>query len=287
MNAERTTKASLSACGAIARAQDPDRFYAVLFAAAEKREALFALIAFNYEVARLREIISEPLIGEMRLAWWQEVIDDIETPRAPRPHPVAQALDAAYRGSPFSLDALRQLTEARSFDLHNDAMADLDALVSYARASGGNLARLMAEVLLPASNQSAALLAGAGAAGTSWALTGIIRSLRIHASRGQMFLPARELGARGISPTSVLAGTVSGGLQVVVREILERARDELDEARKLKFGAALPAVLYCAQLPAYWRRMARVDFDPFRSSIERSDFARLTTLMRAALFKKI
>ena len=278
---------ALSPCGASAREFDPDRFYAALFAPAEKREALFALIAFNYEVARLREIISEPLIGEMRLAWWQEAIDDIEAARAPRSHPVAQALDAAYRSAPFSLDGMRQLTEARSFDLHNDAMADIDALLSYACASGGNLARLMAEVLLSTSDQSSVQLAGATAAGTSWALTGIIRSLRIHASRGQMFLPARELGARGVSSSSVLAGTVSGGLQVVIKEITDLARIERDKARKVQFGAALPAVMYCAQLPSYWRRMTRMDFDPFRSPIERSDFARLTTLLSAALFKKI
>ena len=278
---------ALGACGEASRAHDPDRFYSALFAPAERREALFALIAFNYEVARLREIISEPLIGEMRLAWWQEVIDDIEAGRAPRSHPVAQALDAAYRGSPFSLEALRQLTEARSFDLHNDTMADLDALVGYARASGGNLARIMAEALLPAANKDTALLAGAEAAGTSWALTGIIRSLRIHVSRGQMFLPGRELGARGVSQSSVLAGTVSSGLQVVIMEVIDCARAELDKARKLRFEAALPAVLYCAQLPAYWRRMARGDFDPFRSPTESSDLARLATLMRAALLKKI
>ena len=278
---------TLSANASLARAQDRDRFYSALFAPAEKREALFALIAFNYEIARMREIISEPLIGEMRLAWWQEVADEIEAGRATRAHPVAQALASAYRSYPFSLDSLRRLIEARSFDLHNDVMPDLDALVGYARATGGMLARLMAEVLLRPHNHPPALLAATESAGASWALTGIIRALRIHASRGQMFLPARELGARGVSASSIAAGTLSSGLQVVIKEIIERARDELGTARKTSFGAATPAVLYCAQLPGFWRRMSRLDFDPFRTPIEQNNFARLTNLMFAALIRRI
>ncbi len=281
------TKQELSACAGIAREFDADRFYAALFAPAEQREALFALIAFNYEIARLREVISEPMIGEMRLTWWREALDEIEAGHPPRAHPVVQALDAAYKARRFPLEPLHQSINARFFDQHNDPMPDLTELVAYARATGGTLARTMAEVLLSADRERAPVLAAAQDAGTSWALTGIIRSLRIQASRGQLYVPARELGARGVPASSVIAGTLSDGLLVVIREIVARARKELDAARKVRFGPALPAVLYCAQLPTYWRQMTRINFDPFRSAMEQSNFSRLSRLLVASLLKKI
>ena len=56
---------------------DNDRFLTALFAAAAEREALFALYAFNIEIAKTRETVSEPLIGQMRLQWWRDAIDEI------------------------------------------------------------------------------------------------------------------------------------------------------------------------------------------------------------------
>ncbi len=53
---------------------DRDRFQTALFAPARHREALFALYAFNYEIARVRETITEPMLGQIRLQWWREVI---------------------------------------------------------------------------------------------------------------------------------------------------------------------------------------------------------------------
>ncbi len=46
-----------------------------LFAPADRREALFALYAFNYEIARIREAVREEMLGRIRLQWWREVVE--------------------------------------------------------------------------------------------------------------------------------------------------------------------------------------------------------------------
>ena len=61
-------------CAALVREADRDRYLATLFAPAEHRDALFALYAFNVEIARVRELAREPLPGEIRLQWWREVL---------------------------------------------------------------------------------------------------------------------------------------------------------------------------------------------------------------------
>ena len=35
---------------------------------------MFALYAFNLEIARVREVAREPLAGEIRLQWWSDVL---------------------------------------------------------------------------------------------------------------------------------------------------------------------------------------------------------------------
>ena len=59
----------------IAKSGDPDRSLAASFAPREARADLFALIAFNVELARIAEIVTEPGLGAIRLQWWREAID--------------------------------------------------------------------------------------------------------------------------------------------------------------------------------------------------------------------
>src|SRR5436309_10149749 len=80
---------------ALVRRHDRDRYQTALFAPAGKREALLALYAFNYEIARVRETVTEPMLGQIRLQWWREVLDAAYVGRSPRNHPVVLPLSTA------------------------------------------------------------------------------------------------------------------------------------------------------------------------------------------------
>ena len=71
-------------CEAQVRAGDRDRFLAALFAPAQHRAGLFALYAFNLEIARVREAARTPMAGEIRLQWWSDVLAG-KARGAPRP----------------------------------------------------------------------------------------------------------------------------------------------------------------------------------------------------------
>src|SRR3954452_10924125 len=108
-------------CEQLVRAADKDRFLATLFAPAEKRGPLFALYAFNIEIASVRERAREPMPGEIRLQWWRDVINGERAVEAVA-NPVAAALiETAAR---FSLPRARllDLIEAHAFDLYDDPM---------------------------------------------------------------------------------------------------------------------------------------------------------------------
>src|ERR1700746_3699937 len=87
----------LSPVAALVRRHDRDRFQTVLFAPATRREALFALYAFNYEIARVRESVTQPLLGQIRLQWWREAIATAFEGGPIRHHMVVEPLTAIIR----------------------------------------------------------------------------------------------------------------------------------------------------------------------------------------------
>ena len=106
----------LSYCGEQVRRHDRDRYLCALFAPAAARQALFALYAFNIEIARVRELVSEAALGRIRLEWWREALDAVAAGAPPR-HEVAQALARAVEAFQLPHAALAALIEAREFDL--------------------------------------------------------------------------------------------------------------------------------------------------------------------------
>src|SRR5215469_14873091 len=115
------TDSTPSACARLLRQHDRDRFLTALFAPAERREDLFALYAFNYEVARVREVVTEPLLGRIRLEWWRESLDAIYAGAPVRRHEVVEPLAAAIRRHGLSREHFDRLIDAREEDLADAA----------------------------------------------------------------------------------------------------------------------------------------------------------------------
>lgn len=110
---------------------DRARYLCALAAPRDKRDGLLALLAFDQEIARIPLVVSEPMLGKIRLQWWIDALPGI-TSDFPPGHPVAQALSVHN----FSAEDLRGLIEARNFDLKQDTFTFED-LCQYAEDTGG------------------------------------------------------------------------------------------------------------------------------------------------------
>ena len=71
---------------------DPDRLRAAVFADRDGCERLQILYAFHYELAKVPELVSEPMIGQIRYQWWRDAIAEIYEGRAVRQHEIATPL---------------------------------------------------------------------------------------------------------------------------------------------------------------------------------------------------
>lgn len=131
---------TIQACAEIVHRADPDRFLATMSLPLATREVLFPLFAFNAEVARAPWVTQEPMIAEMRLQWWRDVVAEIAAGEPPRAHEVVAPLADVLARHAGIADMLDGLVAARRWDVYSDAFEDAAALDAYLQATGGGLA---------------------------------------------------------------------------------------------------------------------------------------------------
>jgi phytoene synthase len=268
-------------CEALVREADKDRFLATLFAPAKYRRPLFALYAFNVEVARVREHARQPMPGEIRLQWWRDAFGGAGQGQA-RANPVAAALletVVRYRLPPR---AFTDLIDARAFDLYDEPMGSFGELDAYGTKTSSALIDLAARILNDGSDPQIEKLATQ--AGIAYAVAGLLTAFPLHAARGQLFVPLDVLQRHGAEPEAIFAGKASLELRAGLAEVRAHARGHLAEAKTL-IGAA-PAALTPALLPIVLvrptlDRMERRNYDPFKP-IALPQWRRQWILWRAA-----
>jgi 15-cis-phytoene synthase len=250
-------------CEAQVRAGDRDRFLAALFAPAQHRAGLFALYAFNLEIARVREAARGPTAGEIRLQWWSDVLAG-KARGAAEASPVAAALLAAVAQYALDVSRLRDLIDARRFDLYDEPMRTLAQLEAYAGAAAANLIALAAQMFL--GRGAPELDALAHHAGMAQATAGLLAAFAIHSRRGQLYVPLELLERHGSGREDVSTNRATPALRAGLAELRSIAHGHLQQARELAARApaeAMPAFLPVALAGAMLARMERGDYDPF------------------------
>jgi NADH dehydrogenase [ubiquinone] 1 alpha subcomplex assembly factor 6 len=278
--------ASLSPSAALVRRYDRDRFQTALFAPAAKREALFALYAFNYEIARIRESVYEPMLGQIRLQWWREAIDTAFSNRLPRRHEIVEAVTATIRHGALSREHFDRLIDSRERDLDDAAFPTMAALEDYAEGSSARLVLLVLEVLGAATPEAQA--AGQHV-GIAFALAGLLRTMPLHAHVGRSSIPDDVAATAGLDPRDYGALRGTPTLRAAVKAIATAARSRLAAARAFRGSlpsAALPALLPARIAENALRRLERAGFDPFSGAATRVDPLQSWRLAYAMLFRR-
>ena len=236
---------------ALLQAQDEDRYLASVFAAPPTRAGLHALYAFNYEIARIAEATSESLIGEMKLTWWRDAVEDLylATPKVRR-HAVPEAL--AGLTDRIQRDALLGLVEARFDDVSARPYADLAELIAYVDQTAGALMQMAVEVCAPD-------LPGdwARQGGRAWGLCGLLRAFAHRASIGRAPVAGDELVSEGGSAAMLAQGLgedKAARLVAPVRAACEGALEAFNALGPIP-ADAVPALGYVRLVPAYLKRL--------------------------------
>jgi 15-cis-phytoene synthase len=267
-------------CADLVRSHDFPRYAATLFLPFAQRRGLLALYAFNVEISRVHEQVSQPLPGEMRLQWWTDMLagaghGGIEG------NPVAAELQRAVANWRLPVERLSRLIDEHQFDLYNDPMPTMAALEGYLNDTASALFSLGARI---AGWQSEAIEHLARHAGLARGIVQVIAALPRDASRRQLFVPQQVLQSHGVDIEQVFAGKQTPNLRAALDQLIGEARGHLTTALALLEGVppqARPVFLPLALVDGDLKRMSRGDNDPFAPRAT-SRLRTLWTLWRAS-----
>ena len=246
------------------------------------RRHIHALYAFSLEIARVREIVSEPLLGEIRFQWWRDALEGAHAGEA-KANPVAAALLDTVARFDLPKAPFLELISARGHDLYGDMIESIEALEAYANATCSNLFRLAALILdgeeAPASRDAALH------AGIAYGITGLIRALPWYRARGQVFVPVEILQAHGASRDDFAADHASEAILAALADTRAVARAHLGIFYATLPGLpekCRPAFLPASLCEPYLRLMEKPGYEPFKTVAELPQWRRQWILWRAA-----
>jgi phytoene synthase len=264
-----------------ARAWELDRYLAALLAPRRLRQDLIALAAFAGEIARIPAFVTEPMMGEIRLQWWREALE-ISDLAARSGHPVADAIRATAARHHLPLGLLIGFIDAQSVALHDEPMADDQALTAHLAKTEGALFELALRIT---GRQDEDAHAAALAAGLAYGLARLLVELPALWAQGRILIPLTRLSAAGLTLAEVQAGVPPERLAPVLSGLAGEARRQLAEARRLdrRLGRAQHvALLPLAVVEPYLQAFETGRRDFLREPLEISPLRRVWALWRSS-----
>jgi NADH dehydrogenase [ubiquinone] 1 alpha subcomplex assembly factor 6 len=276
----------LSPVAALVRRHDRDRFQTALFAPTARREALFALYAFNYEIARVRESVTEPMLGQIRLQWWRENIAAAFGGAPVRHHPVVETLTNTIRELALSREHFDRMIDARETDLSDEPPATLAALEDYGEATSAQLVFLALEALGVRDKAAGEV---AHHVGIAYALAGLLRAMPFHARTGRCVIPTDLARRTSFSEEDYRGLRSTPALRAATAAIATAATHHLAAARSYRGKTPRPAIpaLLPAVIARRWLvRLKGVGHDPFEPALLAPDPLQSWRLAVAALLRR-
>lgn len=270
-------KASLQSVRDTARAHAPDRYLAALLAPRAYRDDLIVLAAFLGEIERIPRIVREPALGEIRLQWWVDWLENIKTDAATG-NPIADAMAHVIRERQLPVAPLNDLLEARVEDFYADPVAGQSGFSAYLDRTETGPFQLAANIAgLPLQGPvNDVLIPAARAYGATRCLLRLPHAI----SRGRWPLPAGYLNIdvdNLADPDTRLAADQSRRAAIdYVRTELSRARAECRRLPRDTLAVLLPVALIEPYLKAL-----QEEKDWLRTPIEISPLTRVWRLWRA------
>lgn len=239
---------------------DPDRYRAALLGSREQRDRLCVIYAFHGELAKIPEIVSEPMIGAIRYQWWRDAIDEIYSGKPVRQHDIAVPLVTVIEQGDLSRFQLDSLINGRERDLDPTPFEDLGQAREYCRETSGRIMAIAAQITQGHNEQSDLLLD----LGECWGMTGLARSWRYYNS-----------------------GMLS---KLNFSELLDDIKDRYESARKAIGSVSpdlIPAIAYGALIPGYLKIMCSDGYSPENHVPNYSQIRKKMRLLRSTISGKI
>lgn len=261
---------------------DYDRYLCSLFADAENQKKLITLYSFNLEISKIYDVVSEPMLGMIRLQWWREAIDEIYSDKKPRDHEIVQDLEDLIKTNSLSKDLFLQIINAREQDFE-DPPKNMKALEQYAKGTSSTLLFIALELF---ENEDDDIKKVVEHIGIAWAITGILRSAYLNMPKGKFLFPADLMKKAGISKDNFGSKKFLEGSKEVVKELVLCAQSHVSEARKSAkdidrktIKKSLPVLLLVSLADKYLKQIEKANYDVFTRTFKNTGPATILRLV--------
>ena len=233
----------LSYCAELVKEQDLDRFLLTMLMPAAVRGSLLALFAFNHEIAKTREVVTETQLGLIRLQWWRDALAGIYDEGKVLEHEVLSALAGVIEAHDLERKYFEELIYAREFDLEDVLPAHMDGFLSYCDFTNTPLMKLVMQVMGDAPDgepvQPIAI---------NYALVGLMRAVPFHAHQRRCYLPQDIMQRHGQSINRLYELKPDESLPEIVELCMDHFRDDLKPQSKFLKASHVLAQIYARQL---------------------------------------
>ena len=251
---------TLRACAVLVESADPYRFMATMAAPPATRARLWPLYAYNIEIARAPYASPEPLVAEMRLQWWVDLIEGIGAPGAKGD--IGMALADLLQSAPVPPGLLSGMAEARRWEVWREPFADRAHFDDFIDATAGNL-----------------MWAACLALGAPVNAEAVVRDFAWGTGLASWLAAVPDLEARGRRPL------VDGGVAAVA-DLAREGSARIARARRSRHlvpRSAIPALWTGWQARALLKQAAKTPARVAEGTLATTDFTQKATLiLRAA-----
>jgi len=213
------------------------------------------LYAFHYELSKVPDVTSEPMLGQIRYQWWRDAVDEIYSGQEVRRHEISTPLSEMLQRTEVPRFWIDRLIDGRARDLDPQPFADVEDARNYARQTSGQLMQIAVKILGGAPNELTLK------AGEAWGITGLARAYGYYHDR-----ILKNLGFQGL---------------------VAEARKSYQSSRHTAESQIFPALGYAVLIPGFLKRMTRADFDPLVNKVDYGPLSKQMRLIGAALRGRI
>jgi phytoene synthase len=256
-----------SYCEELVKKGDYYRYLVTLLMDKKHRQKLFSIFAFNDEIAKVKDITSEPITGMIRLQWWRDAIEELFDGKC-RKHEVVEALQKTIHAQPIPKKTLLQMIDAREVEIELQQPETMNALEIYCMNTSSNAFKIGCYT---AGYHSDTVELASKHFGIAWALIGILRALRFNFRKGYIQLPSQLLEQEGLSNDDLKEGRDLKKLRPIIRAVIGRAKFHLKEGRSLQKDLPKdikPLFFLSHATDSFIKRIERANYDVLTTSIE-------------------
>lgn len=258
-----------SSCENAVKKHDYERYLCCLLANERVRHRLFVIYAFNNEIAKIKDVISEPMAGHIRLQWWRDAIEEIYIrPPVKHRHEVVEALYQVICEADIPKELFDNLIDAREADIEFVTPENIEDLKNYAIGTSSKLFYLlMASVGVSCSKAKEA----AYFAGIAYALIGIMRAMKYNAYNGRVMFPFDLMQKEGVTAEDVSEGVAIEKTKAITIALCAEAESSLQEMHILMGGISKEAksvLLPVCIVDTFLKRIRKNDYNLFNADIE-------------------